>query len=581
MSSAGSSTTSSPAAASFSATRSRSSAWARGSGPSARPSTGRSRTGRARERRTVRRRQGGGRDSRGRGVRDGRAHDHPHAARLVRRRLSHRSGHARGRDESLHAPGASPRSGGPARLHAIRRARDGLPHGRPAEGGRRPPPCPGEGLGWWERPRDRSKRRQRRPAKHPVHRRVPASRGHSRRRPRPRWGAGPTTLLPYRYGQGLRPTAPGRWPPTAPGRGAGARARARAGAAPVRRRAALRAMRRRVRVLIVEGSAVTRRVLSAILAADRELEVAGAVAGVQDAHEAMARLRPDVVTLDAAILSRRGLASLERLMRASRTPVVLVSPPTRKGREMTLLALDLGAAGVVRMPSRELVRRMPDVVSEMLGAVKAAARGRTEPDAATAEPSASVIAVGASTGGTDAIQQFLMAMRPDAPGLVIVQHMPERFTHAFAERCNGLCPVRVREATDGDLVRPGHALIAPGNLHMRVRRDGQGYRVLLEHGPPVNGHRPSIDVLFTSTAAAVGRNAVGVILTGMGADGARGLSAMKRAGARTLAQDEASCVVFGMPREAIALGAVDHLLPLSEIGRAALALSGPGAGGVR
>src|SRR5207249_1652786 len=162
----------------------------------------------------------------------------------------------------LHAPGASPRSGGPARLHAIRRARDGLPHGRPAEGGRRPPPCPGEGLRWWERPRDRSKRRQRRPAKHPAHRRVPASRGHSRR-------------------------------------------------------------------------------------------------------------RPDVVTLDAAILSRRGLASLERLMRASRTPVVLVSPPTRKGREMTLLALDLGAAGVVRMPSRELVRRMPDVVSEMLGAVKA------------------------------------------------------------------------------------------------------------------------------------------------------------------------------------------------------------------
>ena len=335
-------------------------------------------------------------------------------------------------------------------------------------------------------------------------------------------------------------------------------------------------MRRKVRVLVVEGSAVTRRILTAILAADREIEVAGAVAGVQDAHEVTVRLRPDVLTLDVALLSRRGLPSLERLMRASQTPVVLVSPPTRKGREMTLLALELGAAGVVRMPSRELVRRMPDVVSEMLGAVKAAARGRTEPDAATAEPSAaSVIAVGASTGGTDAIQQFLMAMRPDAPGLVIVQHMPERFTHAFAERCNGLCPVRVREATDGDLVRPGHALIAPGNLHMRVRRDGQGYRVLLEHGPPVNGHRPSIDVLFTSTAAAVGRNAVGVILTGMGADGARGLSAMKRAGARTLAQDEATCVVFGMPREAIALGAVDHVLPLSELGRVALELCGP------
>jgi len=152
--------------------------------------------------------------------------------------------------------------------------------------------------------------------------------------------------------------------------------------------------------------------------------------------------------------------------------------------------------------------------------------------------------------------------------------MPERFTGAFAERCNGLCPVRVREATNGDLVRPGHALIAPGNLHMRVRRDGRSYRVLLERGLPVNGHRPSVDVLFTSTAAAAGENAVGVILTGMGADGARGLSAMKRAGARTLAQDEASCVVFGMPREAIALGAVDHVLPLSELGRVALELCG-------
>jgi two-component system chemotaxis response regulator CheB len=336
-------------------------------------------------------------------------------------------------------------------------------------------------------------------------------------------------------------------------------------------------MRGKVRVLIVEGSAVTRRILAAILAADREIEVAGAVAGLRDAHEAMARLRPDVVTLDVTILSRRGLASLERLMRASRAAVVLVSPPSRKGREMTLLALGLGAVGVVRMPSRELVRRMPDVVSEMLATVKAAARTRTErdaPPAGGAPSAASVIAVGASTGGIDAIQQFLMAMRPDAPGLVIVQHMPERFTNAFAERCNGLAPVQVREAKDGDLVQPGHALIAPGNLHMRVRRAGASYRVALEKGLPVNGHRPSIDVLFTSTAEAAGDKAVGVILTGMGTDGARGLSAMKRAGGRTLAQDEASCVVFGMPREAIALGAVDHVLPLSELGRVALALCG-------
>jgi two-component system chemotaxis response regulator CheB len=349
-------------------------------------------------------------------------------------------------------------------------------------------------------------------------------------------------------------------------------------------------MKRAVRVLIIEGSAVTRRILTAILAADRELEVVAAVAGVPDAREAMARVRPDVITLDVAVLTRRGLASLDGLIRASRTPVVLVSPPTRKAREMTVLALELGAVDVVRMPSRELVRRMPHVVSQMLDAVKAAARARlgpvtrTEPDASSAGRGGSaerVIAVGASIGGTEAIRQLLMAMPPDAPGLVIVQHMPERFTRAFAEHCDGSCPVRVQEAKDGDRLGPGHAFIAPGNHHMRVHRDGQSYRVTLGSGPPVNGHRPSIDVLFTSTAAAAGRNAVGVILTGMGADGARGLAAMKRAGARTLAQDEASCVVFGMPREAIALGAVDHVLPLSEIGRAALELSGTGAGGLR
>ena len=348
-------------------------------------------------------------------------------------------------------------------------------------------------------------------------------------------------------------------------------------------------MKRKVRVLIIEGSAVTRRILTAILAADRELEVAGAVPDLHAAREAVARLEPDVVTLDVAVLSKRALGSLERFMRASQAPVVLVSPPTQTAREMTALALNLGAVGVVRLPSRELVRRMPDVVSEMLDTVKAVARGRprpktvsarAEPQAPPAEraaPAASaerVIAVGASTGGTEAIRQFLMAMPADAPGLVIVQHMPERFTRGFAKHCNELGPVRVQEARDSDRIRPGHALIAPGNLHLRVRRDGKGYRVALENGPPVNGHRPSIDVLFASAAAAAGSNAVGVILTGMGADGAQGLWAMKRAGARTLAQDESSCVVFGMPREAIALGAVDHVLPLSELARAALRLSG-------
>jgi two-component system chemotaxis response regulator CheB len=176
-----------------------------------------------------------------------------------------------------------------------------------------------------------------------------------------------------------------------------------------------------------------------------------------------------------------------------------------------------------------------------------------------------VIAVGASTGGTEAIREFLMELPPDAPGVVIVQHMPEKFTKAFAMRCNSLCTIQVKEAEDGARLLQGHALIAPGNYHMKLVRDGASYYVRVEQGPPVNRHRPSVDVLFHSTAEAAGRNAIGVILTGMGDDGARGLLTMKQTGSQTIAQDEASCVVFGMPKEAIKLGAVDKVLPLSQI----------------
>jgi two-component system chemotaxis response regulator CheB len=252
--------------------------------------------------------------------------------------------------------------------------------------------------------------------------------------------------------------------------------------------------------------------------------------------------------------------------------------------------LELGAIDFVAKPQLDLVERMPDTIPEILEKVKVAATARVRP--ATAKRATDrietlaarrtqamikttqrVIAGGASTGGTEAIREFLMGMPADAPGIVIVQHMPEKFTKSFAERCDALCTIKVKEAEDGDRVLQGHALIAPGNYHMRLCRDGASYSVQLEQDPPVNRHRPSVDVLFQSIAETAGPNSVGIVMTGMGMDGARGLLEMKRAGARTIAQDEESCVVFGMPKEAIAMRAVDHVLPLPKISRIALELA--------
>jgi two-component system chemotaxis response regulator CheB len=285
-----------------------------------------------------------------------------------------------------------------------------------------------------------------------------------------------------------------------------------------------------------------------------------------------------------------GLTFLEKLMRAHPMPVVMVSSLTPQGGEITLRALELGAVDFVLKPYPDVVARMPDVIPEILEKVKAAAAVRPrapETPQGLARPApqpwrrrlpvtacGGVVAIGASTGGTEAIREILTAMPADAPGIVIVQHMPERFTRVFAERCDKLCGIRVAEAEDGDRVLAGHALIAPGNHHMRLRRDGSGYIVRIDQKPPVNRHRPSVDVLFESAADAAGPDAIGIILTGIGADGARGLLEMKRMGARTIAQDEASCVVFGMPREAVALGAADHVLPLAKIARASLELAG-------
>jgi two-component system chemotaxis response regulator CheB len=339
-----------------------------------------------------------------------------------------------------------------------------------------------------------------------------------------------------------------------------------------------------LRVLVVDDSAVVRQGLRALLAGERDV-VVDAASDPLLALERMRRERPDVILLDMEMPRMDGLTFLRLLMREDPLPVVVCSA-LAGGSELARQALEEGALEVIPKPTLgvgEFLRESRErLVASLRGAVrKGPGRpGRVPyPVLPPAAPllkvtSDRVIAVGASTGGTDALRALLVPMPPDCPGLVIVQHMPEHFTKAFAQQLRRQCRIDVKEAEPGDRVSPGRALVAPGNRHVRVYRSGGEYRVEVLDGPRVSGHRPSVDVLFHSVAAAAGANAVGVLLTGMGEDGADGLLAMRRAGAATMAQDEASCVVFGMPRVAIARGAVDKVLPLSAIGDAVRRLAG-------
>jgi two-component system chemotaxis response regulator CheB len=337
----------------------------------------------------------------------------------------------------------------------------------------------------------------------------------------------------------------------------------------------------KTKVLIVDDSALIRSVMSEIIGSQPDMEVIGVAPDPLVARELIKQTNPDVLTLDVEMPKMDGLDFLEKLMRLRPMPVIMVSSLTERGSEITLRALELGAVDFVTKPKLSIQSGMREYAELIAEKVRAAAKARVKPrqlaPAGSAGPSAlpairnpltsseKLIIIGASTGGTEAIKDFLVQMPSDCPGILITQHMPEGFTRSFAKRLDGLCKIAVREAEEGERILPGHAFIAPGHSHLLLARSGANYVTKLDQGPPVNRHRPSVDVLFESAAQCAGKNAVGVILTGMGKDGAQGMLEMKKAGAYNFAQDEASCVVFGMPREAIAVGGTHEVGALHDL----------------
>ena len=335
-----------------------------------------------------------------------------------------------------------------------------------------------------------------------------------------------------------------------------------------------------IRLLIVDDSALVRKFLTIELSKYRDIEVVGSAVDPYVARDKIVRLRPDVVTLDLEMPRMNGLAFLAKLMKFYPLPVVVVSSLAPKNSEAAIRALELGAVEVICKPGSAY--RTPEISHQLIKAIRAAASARITKQQGTLETSATgnathpfhlqtthkVLAIGASTGGTQAIESVLRSLPATSPGTLIVQHMPEQFTTTFAQRLNQICQMEVREAQDNDHVMPGVALLAPGNRHMVLQQSGAHYRARIKNGPAVNHQRPSVDVLFQSVARSAASNAIGVLLTGMGADGAKGLLAMHEKGAYTLAQDEQTCVVFGMPKEAISLGAVDDVVPIQHIPRA-------------
>lgn len=337
-----------------------------------------------------------------------------------------------------------------------------------------------------------------------------------------------------------------------------------------------------IKVMIVDDSAIVRKIFTEELSKEPDIQIVGTAPDPFVARDKILQVKPDVVTLDIEMPRMDGITFLKKLMKHFPLPVIIVSSLTPKGSALALEAMDAGAVEVIAKPGGSY--SVGEMGAQLADKIRAAAKVRlvkrdpaprpasaaTMSSRALAETTNKLVAIGASTGGTEALKEVLTRMPPNCPGIVVVQHMPANFTRAFAERLNGLCQIGVKEAGNNDSALPGTCLIAPGNYHMLLKRSGARYYVQVKSGPMVHHQRPAVDVLFKSTAQYAGANAVGVILTGMGADGAAGIKKMKEAGAKTIAQDEASCVVFGMPKEAIKTGAVDRVASLRNIPQAIL-----------
>ena len=345
---------------------------------------------------------------------------------------------------------------------------------------------------------------------------------------------------------------------------------------------------KRIKVLVVDDSALVRSILSEVLGRDPAIEVVGTASDAHMACEKIKRLNPDVLTLDVEMPKMDGLTFLHNLMRLRPMPVVMVSTMTERGAETTLDALAMGAVDFLTKPRIDVAAKLPEYCDELIGKIKAASRASVRAlDAQRAEavrPKSQaviaagktavarkmrttdrIIAIGASTGGTEAIKRVLMGLPADSPGVLVTQHIPKAFSTSFARRMDDCCAMTVYEVEDGQPVLAGHVYIAPGDRHLYLVRDGARYVCRLDDGEPVNRHKPSVDVLFSSVAKSAGENAIGVLLTGMGKDGARGLKEMRAAGSHTIAQDEATSVVWGMPGEAVSIGAVDDVVPIDEM----------------
>ncbi|MGQ3685533.1 MAG: protein-glutamate methylesterase/protein-glutamine glutaminase [Candidatus Loosdrechtia sp.] len=356
-------------------------------------------------------------------------------------------------------------------------------------------------------------------------------------------------------------------------------------------------MNRKIKVLVIDDSAVVRKILSSRLSTYKDIEVVGTAADPFIARNKILQLKPDVLTLDVEMPKMDGLTFLHKLMTYYPIPTIMVSSLTQEGCDTTLKALEIGAIDFVAKPTSRLSSDVGDVIDELYLKIKAASIAKLKARQSLTENTTGylrenppyrncenghnytifkgtqkIVVIGASTGGTEALKEVLTKMPPDAPGIAIVQHMPETFTKAFAERLNSLCAIKVKEGKNGDSLIQGQAILAPGNYHMCLRRSGAMYHIETNQEPAIHHQRPAVDILFNSAAQYAGINAIGVIMTGMGADGAAGLLKMKEAGAKTVAQDEDSCVVFGMPKEAIKLGAADAVVPLQKIPATILSL---------